>query len=120
MTNFKLLKVWIKGMLIAKNCFSFSNTIPPQLRFTLGHQITRASVSIPSNIAEGSSRNSQKDYCRYIEIALGSSFELETQILLTESAEIGDSEIRKVILYDLNEEQKMLRSFMLILRSKNR
>jgi four helix bundle protein len=74
-------------------------------------QITRAAVSIPSNIAEGSSRSSEKDY-RYLEIALGSGFELETQILIAQSANFGNKALRDSILKELNEVQKMLASFM--------
>ena len=69
-------------------------------------------VSIPSNIAEGSSRVSEKDYNRFIEIALGSSFELETQLLIAEAANFGNPSACKEILLNIDEEQKMLRSFM--------
>ena len=75
-------------------------------------QITKAAVSIPSNIAEGSSRSSEKDYNRFIEISLGSSFELETQLLIAGAVNYGDKELRNEILKDVDEEQKMLISFM--------
>jgi len=74
MRNFKELKIWQKGFQIAINSFSISKAFPKEERFALSSQITRAGVSIPSNIAEGSSRNSDKEYNRFIEIALGSSF----------------------------------------------
>jgi four helix bundle protein len=51
-------------------------------KYGLSSQITRSSVSIPSNIAEGASRNSEKDFARFLEIALGSAFELETQLII--------------------------------------
>ncbi|HEY0066435.1 MAG TPA: four helix bundle protein [Flavisolibacter sp.] len=78
MKNFKQLRVWQNGMKIAVNAFRLVQTFPKEERFGLASQITRAGVSIPSNIAEGSSRSSEKDYCRFIEISLGSSFELDT------------------------------------------
>ena len=75
-------------------------------------QITRAAVSIPSNIAEGSSRSSDKDYRRFIEFSLGSSFELETQLLIAKAINVGAEDLANTILKDVDEEQKMLISFM--------
>jgi four helix bundle protein len=51
-------------------------------KYGLSSQITRSAVSIPSNIAEGASRNSEKDFARFLEIALGSAFEIETQLII--------------------------------------
>jgi len=78
----------------------------------MSSQITRSAVSISSNIAEGSSRSSEKDYNRFVEISLGSSFELETQLLIAEAVNYGDREVRTEMLKQLDEEQKMLISFM--------
>lgn len=71
-----------------------------------------AAVSIPSNIAEGCSRSSDKDYNRFVEISLGSSFELETQLLISQALNFGEKNLTAEILKDLDEEQKMLISFM--------
>jgi len=87
MKNFQELKVWKLGMQIVKEVYDVSKLIPENEKFGLISQITRAAVSIPSNIAEGSSRNSDKEYKRFLEIALGSSFELQTQILILEDIE---------------------------------
>ena len=102
----------MKGMDIAVNCFKLIENFPPSGRYALSQQIAKAGVSIPSNVAEDSSRLSPKDYRRFIEISLGSSFELETQILIAESVKFGDSTLRGSLLKDLDEEQKMLISFM--------
>jgi four helix bundle protein len=112
MRNFKELKIWQKGFSIAERSFKLINTFPKEERFGLSVQITRAAVSIPSNIAEGSSRTSEKDYNRFLEISLGSCFELETQLLLAGATNYGDHDIRLGILKDIDEEQKMLISFM--------
>src|ERR1700755_1396796 len=72
MRNFKELKVWQKGFDIAINSYKLTATFPAEEKFGLISQINRAAVSIASNIAEGSSRNSDKDYKRFIEISLGS------------------------------------------------
>jgi four helix bundle protein len=69
-------------------------------------------VSIPSNVAEGSSRKSEKDYHRFVEISLGSSFELETQLLIAQAVGFSNNVSCENLLVKINEEQKMLASFM--------
>ncbi|MBB1286720.1 four helix bundle protein [Flavisolibacter sp. BT320] len=111
MKNFKQLKVWQKGFAIAVNTFRFSATLPKEEKFGLSSQITRAAVSIPSNIAEGSSRTSDKDYARFVEISLGSCFELETQLLIAQQVGLGNNDLQTQLLQDLDEEEKMLIAF---------
>ncbi len=112
MKNFKGLKIWQKGFEIAKQSFQLTESFPKEERFGLSSQITRAAVSIPSNIAEGSSRSSEKDYKRFLEMALGSGFELETQLLIAEKACYGRKEMRDHMLQAIDEEQKMLIAFI--------
>ena len=112
MRNFKELKIWQKGFQIAINCFKFTSAFPKEEKFGIVSQINRSGVSIPSNIAEGSSRSSEKDYHRFTEIALGSSFELETQLLIAEAVNFGDPVLCKQLLQDIDEEQKMMMAFM--------
>lgn len=111
MKNFKELKVWQKGMDIAVNCFVLTETFPKEEKYGLTSQITRSGVSVPSNIAEGSSRRSEKDYARFIEISLGSSFELETQLLIAQKVKYGNQDLLNQVLADVTEEQKMLQGF---------
>src|SRR5436190_16460977 len=103
MRNFKELKIWNKGFGIAVKTFKLIDTFPKEQKFGISSQVTRSAVSIPSNIAEGSSRSSEKDYYRFIEISLGSTFELETQLLIAKAANFGDHELRDEILKDLDE-----------------
>lgn len=112
MRNFKELKVWQKGVAIAVKSYRLTRVFPKEEKFGITSQITRAAVSIPSNIAEGSSRSSDKDYNRFIEISLGSSFELETQLLISQALNFGERVLTNEILKDVDEEQKMLISFM--------
>ncbi len=112
MKNFKELKIWQRGFDIAVKSFALVDTFPKEQKFGISSQITKSAVSIPSNIAEGSSRFSEKDYCRFIEISLGSTFELETQLLIAKAANFGNRELRDEILNGLDEEEKMLISFM--------
>jgi four helix bundle protein len=82
MRNFKELKIWQKGFQIAINSYKITEAFPKQEKFGLCAQINRAGYQFPSNIAEGNSRTSDKDKNRFIEISLGSCFELETQFLI--------------------------------------
>ena len=118
MRNFKELKVWQKGFDIAINSYKLTATFPAEEKFGLISQINRAAVSIPSNIAEGSSRNSDKDYNRFIEISLGSCFEVETQLLIAKALNYGDQKINEILLQQLIEEEKMLTAFSKSLSNK--
>jgi four helix bundle protein len=112
MRNFKQLLIWQKGFQIAIDAFKLVASFPKEEKFSLSNQITKAAVSIPSNIAEGSSRSSEKDYNRFLELALGSSYELETQLLIARSVNYGDEMLRNHLLQNIQDEQKMLISFM--------
>ena len=79
MRNFRILQIWQKGVQLVKEMYKLSALLPDVEKYGLKSQICRAAVSIPSNIAEGCSRHSAIDYKRFLKIAGGSSFELETQ-----------------------------------------
>ena len=119
MKNFKELGIWKKGMDIATLSFKLVLSFPKEEKFGLSSQITRASVSIPSNIAEGSSRHGDREYDRFISFALGSCFELETQLLIAEAVNYGDFDLRQSLLVIVGEERRMLLAFSKSLRFKN-
>jgi len=79
MFNFEKLDVWQKAINLADTVYSDTKSFPADERFGLTNQMRRSVVSISSNIAEGSSRNSKADFSRFIEIATGSVFELVSQ-----------------------------------------
>jgi four helix bundle protein len=79
--NFKELQVWQKAMDLAVFAYQLTGFFPKEEKFGLIYQIQRCAVSIHSNIAEGSGRVSNKEFQHFISIAMGSSFELETQVL---------------------------------------
>jgi len=87
MHNFRQLQIWNEGMQIAKATYLILGNLPPSEKFGLVSQISRCAISVPSNIAEGSSRSSNKEFAHFLSISLGSLFELETQLLL--SIELG-------------------------------
>ena len=69
-------------MALVDAVYTFVEAFPNTEKYGLRSQITRSAVSIPSNIAEGASRNLEKDFARFLEIALGSAFELETELII--------------------------------------
>ncbi len=82
MHNFKELIIWNKSRELVKKCYKIINVFPANEKYGLTQQIQRASVSIPTNIAEGSGKTSGKDFVRYLEISISSAFELETLFFL--------------------------------------
>ena len=78
--DYKDLVVWQKAMDLVVEVYSLAKKLPKEETFVLSDQLRRAAVSIPSNIAEGNSRSSTKDYIRFLFIARGSTAEIETQL----------------------------------------
>ncbi|MFZ6014210.1 MAG: four helix bundle protein [Bacteroidota bacterium] len=113
MKNFKKLKVWQQGMELVLKTYQLAKQLPSEEKFGLRSQITNSSVSIPSNIAEGSAKSGKRDYVRFLEISLGSAYELETQVLIIDMLQLGDKTLIESLLKDVDEEQKMLQRFIL-------
>jgi four helix bundle protein len=116
--NFKNLKVWSKGMDAVDRVYAFSATLPEDEKYGLRSQLTRAAVSIPSNIAEGSGASTDKDFARFIGISLGSAFEVETQLLICERRGFGDLLKLNDAIATINEVQRMLMAFQDQLRKR--
>jgi four helix bundle protein len=119
MRNFRKYDVWIDGMELVNNIYNFVEKFPKDERFGLISQMTRSAVSIPSNIAEGASRNSEKDFGRFLEISLGSAFELETQIRISEKREYITSADSIAIIEDLTSLQKRISALRKSMLNKN-
>ena len=85
MRNFRLLDCWKLGMEIVKLTYQLLEKLPSTENYGLRSQMSRAVISIPSNIAEGCSRSSNKEMARFFEVSIGSSFELETQLIAGQS-----------------------------------
>ena len=103
--NFKELLVWKKSIELVKSIYQITSMLPSDERFGLISQINRSSVSIPSNIAEGSGRTSEKEFLHFLNIAISSSYELETQLIITN--ELFQVDIESVI-GQISEVQKMI------------
>lgn len=112
MKNFKKLDMWQNGMDLIDMVYDLFEGIPWQEVSEYKSQSQRAAISIPSNIAEGNSRRSEKDKYRFMEIALGSSFELETQVLSAMRRNWFPEEKAQKVLVAVDRQQKMIMGFM--------
>ncbi|MEQ8626366.1 four helix bundle protein [Ekhidna sp.] len=112
MHNFKELQVWQKGIDIAQNIYELTSTFPSEEKFGIVSQMRRSSVSVPSNVAEGAGRKTDKDFSNFLSMSLGSQFELETQLIISNRVGfISDEQLTKESL-ELVELQKMTRSLV--------
>jgi four helix bundle protein len=108
MRNFRSLNIWKEGITLVKRIYKLVEILPNEEKYGLKSQICRAAVSIPSNIAEGCSRSSEIEFKRFLEIAIGSAFELETQLIIIDELEFVPKEHLNPIFELLNNEQKMI------------
>ncbi len=111
MHNFKELKIWQKGRALANDMYILTRKFPKEELFVLTSQMRRAALSIPSNIAEGAGRGTDKDFSRFIDIATGSSFELESLIYVGFDLEYYSKEEMEIYLEKIQEIQKMFFHF---------
>jgi len=81
--SYRDLIIWQKSINLTKQVYILTQTFPKEEVYGLTSQIRRSSVSMPSNIAEGKGRNSDKEFIRFLQIALGSLYELQTQLELS-------------------------------------
>ena len=112
MKDFKKLMIWQMGMDIVDKVYDMVPSLPSDEKYGIRSQLTRCAVSIPGNIAEGSAKTSEKDYKRYLEISLGSSFELKTHVLVVQRRNWIEEKLITDLLVMVNREQKMLQSFI--------
>lgn len=108
--NFKKLKIWQMAMEITKIVLDVTDAFPSNEKFGLKSQMDRCSISMPSNIAEGSSRTN-KSFRYFIDIALGSSFELQTQLLLAQHRKYVSDEATESLENKIEEFQRMTMGF---------
>lgn len=110
--SYKDLLIWQKGFQIVISTYKLIKDFPQEELYALTSQIKRASVSIPSNIAEGYGRNTDKSFSHFIDISRGSLYELETQLLIAKELEfIQDLDMFNHVISLINEESKMIYAF---------
>lgn len=117
MHQFKELEIWKRSRTFCSDVYKITSKFPDAEKFGLTNKLRRASVSIPSNIAEGSSRHSNKDFSRFLEITIGSCYEVETQFLIASDLDFIQEAELKLILKKLDEITKMISRFKSTLKS---
>jgi four helix bundle protein len=111
MHNFRDMDIWKDSIAFVDSIYNFSEKFPSKEKFNLTSQIERAAVSISSNITEGASRSSNKDFARFIEISLGSSFEVESLLEIIEKRNYIESVEINMLVSQLNSIQKRMNAF---------
>ena len=112
MSTFRNLLIWQKSMDLVTKIYSSTQQFPKEEVFGLTSQIRRSAISIPSNIAEGYGRDSNKEYLRFLNISISSLFEMQTQIEIAKNINyINETDFNK-IYEDSREIERMLTSFI--------
>ena len=108
MHHFKELNVWQKSIQLATDIYDLTSNYPNQETYGLTSQIRRCTISISSNIAEGAGRFSKKEFRHFLNIAYGSSFELETQLIISKNLKYVDDDSFETLNNKITDVQKML------------
>ena len=106
-TNYKTLKKWQKSVDLAVKVYKSTEQFPREEVYGLTSQVRRSAVSIPSNIAEGSGRNSDKEFNNFLGYSQGSSFELETQLIIANRIGLLKNATFQDLQENITEIQKM-------------
>jgi four helix bundle protein len=118
MHNLKELKIWQKAIELAVNVYKATEHFPKQEIYGLTSQIRRSAVSIPSNISEGAGRNSNNEFVHFLGIANGSSYELQTQLIISNKLGLIKDQIVDPLLQEIDQIQKMTYTFQHTLKNK--
>lgn len=111
MHNIKKLKIWNDSIDLCVDVYKALANMPDDEKYGLSSQMKRSAVSIPSNIAEGAGRDTNPQFSHFLNIAYGSSYELQTQLIISERLNYISSEVNESLLQKLNEVQKMVYVF---------
>jgi len=114
---YRKLGVWSDAMSVVESVYQLCESMPSDERFGLTSQMKRAAVSIPSNIAEGKRRGSDKDFCRFLKIAFGSGAELETQLELTMRLQLVDPDRCSDVLNQLDSLMMSLNALIQVVKA---
>ena len=120
MRTHKDLDIWKMSIELVKDIYEVAEKFPNIEQFGLVAQLRRASVSIPSNIAEGSARNSNKEFIQFCYISLGSLSEVETQIIISNELNFITKDISSNILTKIEVIRKKLLNFIKYLKTRNK
>lgn len=119
MRNFRTMKMWNDAVDLSVLTYKYTKQFPTDEKFGLVSQMNRAAVSISSNIAEGCSRSSDIEFKRFLEIAMGSGFELETQFILANKLLFINETELELVLVEIHQIQKQLNGLISKIRQDN-
>ncbi|MBX2961221.1 MAG: four helix bundle protein [Cyclobacteriaceae bacterium] len=119
MHNFKELKVWQLSRQLVKEIYELTVDFPSSEKYGLISQLRRCTVSIPTNIAEGAGRNTDKDFAQFLNISLGSAYELETLLILSFDVNLITQEQLDFLTIRISEIQKMTFGLIKTLRQES-
>lgn len=117
MKDFRQLKVWEKSHQLALAIYKASKEFPKQELYGRTSQIRRASISVPTNIAEGCGRNTDADFARFLQMAMGSASETEYQLILAHDLQFLPKDSYEKLHNDVEEVKRMLASLLKTLRA---
>lgn len=110
--NFRKLTIWREGIELVKDTYQTTKIFPKSETYSLTNQMQRSSISIPSNIAEGTSKRSDKHFLQYLETSLGSAFEWETQLIIAFEIEYISEQTFNHLEQKIQSIQGMITRFM--------
>lgn len=119
MHNFKELKVWQNSRVLVKEVYELTSCLPATEKYGLISQLNRSAVSIPANISEGCGRNTDKDFAHFLNISLGSAYELETLLIVSYDLHLIKEEQLLALTAKLSEIQKMIFGLIKTLNQKS-
>lgn len=116
MRDFRKYRIWQDAISITNQVYDITETFPAKETYALSNQMQRAVVSIASNIAEGASRESPIEFARFLEISIGSAFEVETQLTIAYQRNYISQDRYEELILKLQEEEKQLNTFIQTLK----
>ena len=116
MRDFRKYEIWQKAIDVADRIYAVCDKFPRYELFALCDQLRRAAVSIPSNIAEGASRTSSLEFAHFLEISIGSAFEVETQLQIAKRREYITDDIFNEIVNELQSLERQINTFIIKLK----
>jgi four helix bundle protein len=119
MRNFRTWDIYIDGMRFVKKIYLLTKLLPKDEIYGLNSQIRRAAISIVNNISEGSAKTSSKDFNRFLEMSLGSAFEVETLLNIIKDLEYVESEQIEVLILEITSLEKRINGFIQKIRKED-
>ncbi|MCK4341402.1 MAG: four helix bundle protein [Phycisphaerae bacterium] len=117
MKNFRDVKVWQKSHQLTLAIYKATSIFPKDELYGLRSQMRRSCASIPANIAEGCGRDGDKDFARFLQIAMGSASELEYHVLLAHDLNLLHTGVYRGLTEEVTEVKRMLAAFIRTLRT---